>query len=138
MAQNLSLDAAWEKQISRQDRNLVETTFAETITELYGWNEYTYLRHDVNHDQALLVLVLVHNWSEIPKNITDEALVCLNAKQEKIARHSFSFPFQLSAKTSTPWTLIFPKGTYQPNINKQQDLFVHSISRDCESNQMKR
>lgn len=134
MAQNLSLDAAWEKQISPQDRNLVETTFAETKAALYDLNEYTYLRHDVNHDQALLVLVLVHNWSEIPKKTTDETLVCLNEKQEEVARHSFSFPFQLSAKTSTPWTLIFPKGTYQHDLKKQQNLVVQNVSRDYESN----
>src|SRR5699024_7917572 len=134
MAQNLSLDAAWEKQISPQDSNLVETTFAETKAALYDLNEYTYVRHDVNHHQAVLVLGLVHNRSEIPKKTPDATRDRLNEQQEEVARHSFAFPFQLSAKRSIPWTLIFQKGTYQHDLKKQQNLVVHSVSRDYESN----
>lgn len=128
MGQSLSLDPAWEKQISPQDRHLVETAFDQAKEEINHLKTFTYLRHDFNHEGALLLVVLLHNWSRRPLKLLDETLVCFNTQQVEVARHVFSLPFQLSAKTSTPWTLIFPKGTYQVNINNPGSFSVDSVS----------
>lgn len=127
MAQSLSLDSAWEKQISLQDRRLVETAFAQAKDDMNHAKSFTYLRHDFNHEGALLIVVLIHNWSQRPLELLDELLVCFNTEQVEVARHFFSLPFQLSAQTSTPWTLIFPKGTYQETIYNTEELSVHSF-----------
>src|SRR5699024_2715815 len=101
MAQSLSLDSAWEKQISLQDRRLVETAFAQAKDDMNHANSFTYLRHDFNHEGALLIVVLIHNWSQRPLELLDELLVCFNTEQVEVTPHLLSSPFQLSAKPST-------------------------------------
>src|SRR5699024_10527441 len=116
MAQSVSLDPAWEKHTSLNDRRLVETACAQAKDDMNTAKSCTSPRHDFHAEGALLIVVLIHNWSQRPLELLDELLVCFNTEPVEVARHFFSLPFQLSAQTSTPWTLIFPKGTYQETI----------------------
>jgi len=121
MTQTLVLESAWEKQVSPQDRQLIERCFMETKDNTESSLSFTYLRHDYNHQQSLLVMVLMHNYKKVEVQCIDQLIDCYDLEGHKLATKSFSLPYEIPAKTSMPWTFIFPKGTYEPT-NKETEL----------------
>lgn len=113
MTQTLQFEAAWEKQVSPQDRQLIEACFQQAKNGKGNNSSLDYVRHDYNHRQALLVLVLMHNEQKEAMTFTAKQLYCFNQAEKQIATKEFTLPFTIPAETSMPWTFIFPKNTYE-------------------------
>lgn len=116
--QNLVFEEAWDKTISNQDRYEIERAFQQSMIPQ---NELlcTPLWRAINHKGDLLVTVLIHNGTKEDFSILDKTITLL--KENKIlAKNIFSIPqLQLKPKTSMPWTLIFPKGTFDESYFDQ-------------------
>lgn len=117
MKQALFFEAHWEKQVSPQDRHLIEKVFSEVdYTDLEGVYA-TYLRHDFNYKDELLYIVLLHN-------CTNEILQFHNLKVKLIdetdhaVAGTFTIPVDLNPYTSMPWTFIFKSGYEKVNLSQ--------------------
>ncbi|MFS0672097.1 SLAP domain-containing protein [Ornithinibacillus sp. 179-J 7C1 HS] len=109
--QKLQYESAWDKTISPKDRTLVEETFKHST--LNGEPiQFTPLRFDWNYKNELLVLVIVHNTTN--EDFTfNQTKLSLKDHEVTLAEHIFSTPnLNVEAKTSMPWTFIFPVGSY--------------------------
>lgn len=114
--QTLQYESAWNKTISQQDRSLVEETFKK-VALTADPIQFTPLRIDWNYKRELLVIVIVHNTTESDYTFNQEKL-SLKLHDVTLAEHTFTTPNLLvKAKTSMPWTFIFPVGSYQENSN---------------------
>lgn len=105
--QRLQFEPAWDKTIAPQDREQIEKTFASMRPMNDNKGIYlTFLREAINHKDDLLVTVLIHN-------CTDEKLslknVCIAYHQNEkvIAVDTFNLPFEISPRTTMPWTFIY-------------------------------
>lgn len=109
MTQKLFLEAHWEKQVSPQDRHLIEKVFSEVdFSDLTGL-QATYLRHDKNYKGELLYIVLLHNCTEETITFNQHTVTIEDAEGNHIS-DQFDIPVELYAKTSMPWTFIFKEG----------------------------
>lgn len=117
--QKLQYESAWDKTISPKDRTLVEEKFKQTT--LNGEPiQFTPLRFDWNYKKELLVLVIVHNTTNEDFTFNQTKLLLKN-KEETLAEHVFTTPSLLiKAKTSMPWTFIFPVGSYQEDVDVEK------------------
>ncbi|WP_339215791.1 SLAP domain-containing protein [Ornithinibacillus sp. FSL M8-0202] len=114
--QTLQYESAWNKTISQQDRTLVEETFKKAALTADPI-QFTPLRIDWNYKRELLVIVIVHNTTESDYTFNQEKL-SLKLQDRTLGEHTFTTPNLLvKAKTSMPWTFIFPVGSYQENSN---------------------
>lgn len=111
--QQLQFEASWDKALSSKDRQNIERIFNET-THLPESNvQFIPIREAINHEESLLVTVLVHNFSDYPL-IFENTRLLFTIEGEAIADKIFTLPgFTVPAKVSMPWTFIFPKGSYQ-------------------------
>lgn len=107
--QTLQFETAWDKTIAPADRENIEFLFEETKEKNNENVAFLPIRQDYNHRQDLLVIVLLHNFTDQAFSFENIDLAYLE-KDQLIAAHHFSFQnLTLPAKTSMPWTFIFPK-----------------------------
>ncbi|RUL54054.1 SLAP domain-containing protein [Lysinibacillus antri] len=110
--QELLFEASWEKALSTQDRQNIEELFNETKHIKSPETHCSPLRVAINHKEALLVTVLVHNFSNQLLTFNN-IKVSYYIEGERIAEETFTLPvLAISSKVSMPWTFIFPKGSY--------------------------
>ena len=116
--QQLQFEASWDKALSLKDRQHIERLFNET-KHLNNSGPYCIpIRVAINHEAALLVTVLVHNYLNAPLIFHNTRLL-YSIQAETIAEEIFTLPnLTIPAKVSMPWTFIFPNGSY-----KKQSLF---------------
>lgn len=111
--QQLQFEASWEKTIAEQDRQLIETIFNETKHVPDSDILCSPIREAINHKEALLVTVLVHNFTDNPLAFHNVRLL-YGVHNEVMADKNFTIPaLVIPAKVSMPWTFIFPKGSYK-------------------------
>lgn len=111
--QQLAFEAAWDKTIAPIDRANIISLFQETVDKNEQDLVTVPIRQAVNHNEDLLVMVLIHNFSNADFPLTDVHASYTEA-DELIAELDFSFPqLNIRQKTSMPWTFIFPKVTWQ-------------------------
>ena len=103
--QQLVFHPAWEKQLSTQDRALIEDVFERTYTEQYDVLTTPFIRAAFNHKQQLLVMVLIHNFTHRAIGI-HEKFVQLS-QGEHFFEQQFTVPTRIAAFSSMPWTFIF-------------------------------
>lgn len=110
--QQLQFEASWEKALSTQDRMNIQEIFNQS--KHFNGLEITCttVRVAINHQEALLVTALVHNFSNTILTFKDTK-VSYTIEGELIAENLFTLPaLEIPAKVSMPWTFIFPKGSY--------------------------
>ncbi|KAB2494104.1 SLAP domain-containing protein [Priestia endophytica] len=114
--QQLQFETSWDKALANQDRENIERIFNETKHLNSSTIFCSPIREAINHKEALLVSVLVHNG-------TDRLLTFINARLlysiggEVIADKVFTLPaLTIRPGVSMPWTFIFPKDSYTPQI----------------------
>ncbi|MER2059960.1 MAG: SLAP domain-containing protein [Niallia sp.] len=111
--QQLQFESSWDKQIASQDRENIEKIFHETKRLNSPSVIFSPIREAVNHKGALLVSVLVHNFTEHPLTFQNAPLH-YSVNDEVIAETSFTLPdLVIPAHVSMPWTFIFPKDSYR-------------------------
>ncbi|WP_047985954.1 SLAP domain-containing protein [Ornithinibacillus californiensis] len=110
--QTLKLEATWEKAISEKDRSLVQRVFEQ---ESFNGEpiQFTPLRMDRNYKGELLVIVIVHNTTDEEKKFMNDKISLVHG-EVTLAEYVFTLPnLVVEAKTSIPWTFIFPVGSYK-------------------------
>lgn len=114
--QKLVFEKAWERTISKQDQHWIETRFEQTKDQ----NDlFIPLRSARNHQNNLLVTVLIHNTRANPLDLREISLK-LFEKDKEITMHTFSEPrLVLEPYTSMPWTFIFPHDLLQKNLAEE-------------------
>ncbi|SOC15615.1 SLAP domain-containing protein [Ureibacillus xyleni] len=122
--QQLQFEASWDKALSPQDRQKIEQVFNETKhgSEIHC----TSLQVAMNHKEALLVTVIVHNFTNHLLTF-HQTKVSYHIDEKCIADHAFTLPaLAIPPKVSMPWTFIFPKGSYKPNFSYEKgQLVIH-------------
>ncbi|MED4018852.1 SLAP domain-containing protein [Sutcliffiella cohnii] len=114
--QQLRLEPAWDRTLSTNDRQHIENIFQETKHIQNSSIIFSSIREAINHSEALLITVLIHNG-------TDQTLTFHNKKlqykirDEVIGDQVFTLPaLSIPSKVSTPWTFIYPKGSYKQSV----------------------
>lgn len=111
--QQLQFESSWDKQIAPQDRENIEKIFNETKHLNSSSVIFSPIREAINHKEALLVSVLVHNFTEHPLTLID-AKLHYSVNNEVIAEKEFTLPdLVIPSQVSMPWTFIFPKDSYR-------------------------
>lgn len=106
--QQLKFEPSWDKAVAAQDREHIELIFLKTKDQATESILFSPIREALNHKKEFLVTVLVHNFSNQELIFNKIPLVYL-IDQELAAEHVFTIPiFNIPAKTSMPWTFIFP------------------------------
>lgn len=112
--QHLQFEKSWDKALSGQDRSYIEKVFVETKHLNSTGVIFSPIREAINHKEALLVTVLVHNFTDQPLTF-DNVRLLYRIGEESIAEMVFTLPnLVVPNKVSMPWTFIFPKESYTP------------------------
>lgn len=111
--QQLQFEASWNKALATKDRENIERIFNETTQSIDSTIQFIPIKEAINHEEALLVTVLVHNFTDYPLIFDNKRLLyCIQG--ETIAEEVFTLPaFTVPFNVSMPWTFIFPKGSYK-------------------------
>ena len=106
--QQLQFESSWAKALSAQDRDAIEKLFNDTKQQHDSTIVFSPIRQAINHQNELLVTVLVHNFSQQPLQFENTHLVYSNG-QEVLAENVFTLPtLTIPPQVSMPWTFIFP------------------------------
>jgi SLAP domain-containing protein len=118
--QKLVFEDAWERSVSPIDRERIEKAFQHAIFTRDGHIQFTSLRQDLNYKNELLVMVLVHNLTEEKYSFQQKQVGYIHL-DKILAKHTFTQPtLEIEAKTSMPWTFIFPVGSFDINGNYRE------------------
>ncbi|WP_196220149.1 SLAP domain-containing protein [Terrilactibacillus tamarindi] len=112
--QQLFFESSWDKTICVKDRQMIHDTYMKTKND-DNTIHFVPLWQALNHNESLLVTVLVHNFSE--KRLTfDHKVIKYFEDRKQMAEYVFHLPtLVVEAKTSMPWTFIFPKESVDEN-----------------------
>ncbi|PLT28065.1 SLAP domain-containing protein [Peribacillus deserti] len=131
--QQLQFEASWDKALAAVDRQKIETIFSETKHINYQGILFSPIREAINHKEALLVSVLVHNFTDHPLTFHDARLL-YSVHGEVIADKVFTLPsLAISSKVSMPWTFIFPRNSYIPQTAFENGQLEIELSRSCKA-----
>lgn len=103
--QQLVYHPAWEKQLSIQDRKLIENVFEQTYNVQHDILETPFIRAAFNHKNELLVTVLIHNFTHRAIGVNDKFVQL--SQGELFFEQKFTLPTRIAAFSSMPWTFIF-------------------------------
>ncbi|HLR71495.1 MAG TPA: SLAP domain-containing protein [Pseudogracilibacillus sp.] len=104
--QTLYFESAWDKTISKQDRNDIIEIFKQTDFTLGDTVQFTFLWGAYNYKEELLVTALTHNCGNTPLYIND-SVISFVRNNEIIATGKFQLHTAIKSKTTMPWTFIF-------------------------------
>lgn len=112
--QQLAFEAAWDKTISKQDREEIELAFQKSLTKLKDEAiPFTTIWIAQNYKEELLVTALVHNQTNEPLRFHQTSVELWDG-DKRLANHIFTIPsLHIKANTSMPWTFIFPRESYE-------------------------
>ncbi|MDN4494339.1 SLAP domain-containing protein [Ureibacillus aquaedulcis] len=112
--QHLQFEASWDKALAAKDRLKIKNIFDETKDLNHSDCLFSPIREAINHEEALLVTVLIHNFTSHVLSFHNTRLL-YSIQGEAIADEIFTLPaLMIPSKVSMPWTFIFPKGSYSP------------------------
>jgi len=106
--QKLTFERAWDKTIAKGDREHIKTVFSKQVNTLEEGVHLSFLKKAVNYKNELLITVLIHNRMEAELSI-DQTVISYEEIGKEIAKAAFIVPCTIQAKTSMPWTFIFPQ-----------------------------
>lgn len=110
--QQLQFETSWDKALSNQDRMTIEKIFNDTKHQNSSKILFSQIREAFNHNEDLLVTVLVHNFTTDPFSFQNIRLR-YSIDGEQVAEHIFYLAkLTVPVQVSMPWTFIFPKGSY--------------------------
>ena len=109
--QKLQFEQAWDRTLSDKDRKMITALYKETSTSYNEEIHFTPVWQAKNYKGELLITVIMHNYQSEPLRIIEQPFI-ITYQKEKIAENIFSLPFKIDAKTSMPWTFIFPTGSF--------------------------
>ncbi|MBM7694757.1 SLAP domain-containing protein [Peribacillus deserti] len=113
--QQLQFEASWDKALAVEDRQKIESIFSETKHLNISGILCSPIREAINHKEALLVSVLIHNFTDDTLSL-NKARLLYSVQGEVIADKVFTLPsLAVSSQVSMPWTFIFPRGSYIPH-----------------------
>ena len=110
--QQLQFETSWDKALAPKDRFNIEQIFNGTKNLNHSTTYCVPIREAINHEEALLVTVLVHNFADYPL-IFDNTRLLYSIQGEAIADEYFTLSLTIPAKVSMPWTFIFPRNSYK-------------------------
>ncbi|TQR15335.1 SLAP domain-containing protein [Psychrobacillus soli] len=107
--QKLEFEPSWDKTISSNDRQKIETIFLQTRKFNNHPIQLTPLWQAFNHKGELLVTVLIHNFTLHSYSFQNTKLNYI-VNNEILVEHFFTLPsLSIQEERSMPWTFIFPK-----------------------------
>ena len=107
----LQYEKSWDKALASVDRTRIEQLFLHAKKS----ENFTAIREAVNHQETLLISVLIHNRSE-KTLVFDQTSLDYELDGQHIAMALFTLPqLKIPPHTSMPWTFLFPKGSYCPS-----------------------
>ncbi len=106
--QKLLFEEAWERTISEADRLLIKEAFQQAVLSDLPAIQFSRLWQATNYKDELLITAIIHNVSGNSFSFTKKTIY-YRAGEEIAAYHKFTLPVAVKAKTSMPWTFIFPK-----------------------------
>lgn len=110
--QQLMFESAWNRTVSTKDREKIMQAFKNIELNEKEEIQLTPLWHAFNYQNDLLITAIVHNTSNKDFSFQNQKVQYI-VHNDTIATHSFTLPtIFINAKTSMPWTFIFPKGRY--------------------------
>lgn len=104
--QTLYFEEAWERTVSRQDREKIKKHFA--AAQLGNEVAISFLWEAINHHNDKLVTALIHNPTETSLEINQMPISFMLLNGERVT-NLFQLPVPIPANTSMPWTFIFNK-----------------------------
>ncbi|HWK23628.1 MAG TPA: SLAP domain-containing protein [Ureibacillus sp.] len=117
--QQLQFEASWDKALANQDRQNIENIFNETKHLKQASLSFSPIKEAINHQESLLVTVLIHNFTDEPYMFMNTKLL-YRVQGDVVADNVFNLPIlTIPSEVSMPWTFIFPKGTYKPQSSYQ-------------------
>ncbi|WP_409295873.1 SLAP domain-containing protein [Peribacillus sp. SCS-26] len=111
--QQLQFEASWDKAIAGVDRKNIERIFNETKHLQRSVILFSPVREAINHREALLVTVLVHNFTDAAFRF-DGVKLRYSVEGAALGEDAFTLPLVIPSGVSMPWTFIFPWGSYTP------------------------
>lgn len=112
--QKLIYEDAWARTISEKDRIIIENSFKNALPKGNSI-EITLVRWDMNYKNELLLIALIHNYTKHDFPFIKRNLQYVH-NGRIFAENTFTYPnLVVQARTSMPWTFIFPKGSYKEN-----------------------
>ncbi len=105
--QKLAFEPAWDRTLAHQDRLEIVRVFSKIDHDQKVGQQAVVMKTAFNHKEEFLVTVLVSNYAEEPFTLEGKN-VLYNEEGITICEMESSYSLEISAKTSMPWTFIFP------------------------------
>ena len=86
--QQLQFEASWNKALSAKDRSYIEKVFNETKSLHSSGVIFSPIREAINHEEALLVSILVHNYTDQPLTFENVRLLYRIGEEVVAKRYS--------------------------------------------------
>ncbi|MGP4042135.1 SLAP domain-containing protein [Gracilibacillus sp. D59] len=106
--QKLYFEEAWNKTISPQDRKKIEEVFEQTKKDADDGASFVPIRSAVNHRNDLLITTLIHNFQSEKADLTNINIQLFQENNLIASQQVQERRLHLPAKTTMPWTFIFP------------------------------
>lgn len=104
----LQYEKSWDKALATVDRTRIEHLFLHAKKS----ENFTAIKEAINHQETLLISVLIHNRREETLIFNNTALT-YELHGQSIATAQFTLPqLKIPPHTSMPWTFLFPKESY--------------------------
>ncbi|WP_208591548.1 SLAP domain-containing protein [Gracilibacillus suaedae] len=106
--QKLHFEDAWNRTISNKDRLEIKKIFEQTKKDAEDGVTFVPIRSAVNHRNDLLITTLIHNFQPEETDLTNINIQLYQDCKQIASQHIKESRLRLPAKTSMPWTIIFP------------------------------
>jgi SLAP domain-containing protein len=105
----LIYEPTWERSMSKQDKEIVERLYQNSLTDIPEEVRFLNLRTGINVHGHLFATVLIQNGTDKDIPLLKLPLRYCDANGV-IAEESFTYQsLTIKAQSSTPWTFLFPK-----------------------------
>ncbi|SFM49074.1 SLAP domain-containing protein [Gracilibacillus orientalis] len=122
--QRLFFEDAWNRTINDEDRLDIEKTFEQTKKDADDGVSFVPIRSAVNHRNDLLVTTLIHNFQSEAADLTNINIQLFQENKQITSQQIEETRLHLPAKTTMPWTFIFPKMGHENNSNVSISLKI--------------
>lgn len=122
--QQLRFEEKWDKTLSDQDRQEIIKVFNSSKDSLDQKITFTPLWQAINHNNDLLVSVIVHNPTRERLTFQNKTVYFI-ANKDILANYTFNIPaLKVEPFTSMPWTFIYPKTSLNQEITNNKGYLM--------------
>ncbi|MFD2656408.1 SLAP domain-containing protein [Gracilibacillus thailandensis] len=107
--QQLHFEDAWNRTISNEDRLDIKKIFEQTKKDAEDGVTFVPVRTAVNHRNDLLITTLIHNFQSEETDLTNINIQLFQDNKRIASQYIEESRLCFPAKTSMPWTFIFPE-----------------------------